>query len=75
MGVVEILAKAVTERPRSYDAVRRSTGLKLSDSQLELIVLDNSDLFRQARFVRRDADGKPIKPSRPGLGLRRSRKG
>ncbi len=74
MGVVEILAKAVAERPHSYDYIRRLTGLEMSDSQLEVVVLDNSDLFRQARFVRHDAEGKKIK-SRPGVGLRRSRRG
>jgi len=64
---VEKIAAAVEHKPHSFDHIRRSTGLKLTDEQFAAIVKENPGRFKLVRFVKHDSKGKRILPGRPGV--------
>ena len=68
--LTEAVAAAIARKPRSFDHIRNSTGLNLTDEQLVSMVASHPNRFKLVRFVKRDAEGKTILPGRPGLRLR-----
>ncbi|MDR3633137.1 MAG: hypothetical protein P4L84_04820 [Isosphaeraceae bacterium] len=64
---VEKIAAAVEHKPHSFDHIRSTTGLKLTDEQFKAIVKQNSSRFKLVRFIRLDDAGKRILPGRPGV--------
>lgn len=69
MSVLETLASAIKDGPRSFATIRRDTGLQLSDEQFTTMIRPHRGRFRLVRFQKRDDEGKPIRPGRPGVRL------
>ena len=67
---VETIAAAVEHKPHSFDHIRSTTGLKLTDEQFVAMIETNSDRFKLVHFVKRDDEGKHVLPGRPGVRLR-----
>jgi hypothetical protein len=67
---VEMIAAAVEHKPHSFDHIRRTTGLKLTDEQFVTMIEKNRGRFKLVHFVKRDDEGKQILPGRPGVRLR-----
>jgi hypothetical protein len=64
------VAMAVEHKPHSFDHIRGTTGLKLTNDQFVAMIGNNRDRFKLVHFVRRGKDGKPTHPSRPGVQRR-----
>jgi len=69
-NTVETIAAAVEHKPHSFDHIRRTTGLKLTDEQFMAMIEKNHERFKRVRFVKRNDEGGQILPGRPGLGIR-----
>ena len=69
-SVMETIATAVQQRPHSFDHIRSTTGLKLTDEQFVAMIEKNPDRFKLVHFVKRDDEGATILPGRPGVRLR-----
>jgi len=67
---VETIAASVRHTPHSFDHIRRTTGLELTDEQFVAMIGENPGQFKLVRFVKQDAKGKPIRPGRPGVRLK-----
>jgi hypothetical protein len=67
---VETIAAAVKHKPHTFDHIRSTTGLKLTDDQFVAMIGKNRGRFKHVRFVKRDDEGKQILPGRPGVQLR-----
>lgn len=67
---VETIAAAVEHKPHSFDHLRSTTGLKLTDEQFVAMIEKNDRRFKLVHFVKRDDEGKPILPGRPGVRLK-----
>jgi hypothetical protein len=67
---METIATAVKQRPHSFDHIRSTTGLKLTDEQFVAMIEKNPDRFKLVHFVKRDDEGAKILPGRPGVRLR-----
>jgi hypothetical protein len=70
MSTADALARALKNRPHSFEHVRKATGLDLSDDELMAVVREHPDRFEATRFVQLDADGQRVRPGRPGARLR-----
>jgi hypothetical protein len=69
-NTVKTIAAAVERKPHSFDHIRRSTGLSLTDEQFLAMIERNRGQFRLVRFVTRNDRGEPNLPGRPGVKLR-----
>jgi hypothetical protein len=67
---LEMIAAAVRRGPHSFEYIRSTTGLELTDDQFRAVVAANRGRFRLVRFMKRDDEGKLIRPGRPGVQLR-----
>jgi hypothetical protein len=70
MNVADTLARALKNKPHSFEHVRKATGLELTDEQLLAVVETHPDRFQATRFVQRDAEGNRVQPGLPGARLR-----
>lgn len=70
MTTIEAVTKAIKDQPRSFNSIRRRTGLKLSDREFLDMIRENQERFLFARFVRKDAAGNRVRPGWPGIRLR-----
>lgn len=68
--IVETMAASIARRPHSFEKIRKTTGLRLTDEQFMEMVKKDRHRFKLVRFVKRDAKGVPIHPGRPGVGLK-----
>ena len=57
-------------KPHSFDHIRKTTGLELTDDQFVAMIDKNRGRFKLVHFVKRDDEGEQILPGRPGLRLR-----
>ena len=64
---VETVAAVVARKSRSFDQIRKATGLTLTDEQLAAMAVENPGRFKLVRFVKRDGAGNRILPGRPGM--------
>jgi len=69
-NTLETIAAAVEHKPHSFDHIRKTTGLKLTDEQFVAMIEKNHSRFKRVRFVKRDDAGTQILPGRPGLGIK-----
>ena len=67
---VEIMASAIEQKPHSFQFIRESTGLTLTDHEFTALAKSDRARFKLVRFLKRDNEGAPILPGRPGVGLR-----
>jgi len=67
---VEIMATAVNLKPHSFQFIRESTGLTLTDREFAALAKSDRARFRLLRFKCWDDEGAPIRPGRPGVGLK-----
>ncbi len=67
---LEVMAAAVNHKPHSFQFIRESTGLSLTDRQFAVLAKSDRTRFRLLRFKRWDDEGTPIRPGRLGVGLR-----
>lgn len=67
---VEIMASAIEKRPHSFQFIRETTGLKLTDKEFTAIAQSDPARFKLVRFLKRDDKGVRILPGRPGVALR-----
>ena len=67
---MEIVAAAVAHKPRSFDHIRSTTGIEVTDEQFVAMIERDRGRFRLVRFVRRDDEGNRIRPGRSGLRLK-----
>jgi hypothetical protein len=67
---VETIAAAVEHKPHSFDHIRSTTGLKLTDEQFVTMIEKNRGRFKLVHLVKRDDEGEQILPGRPGVRLR-----
>jgi hypothetical protein len=70
ISTVEKIAAAVEHKAHSFDHIRSTTSLKLTDVQFMAMIEKNRDRFKVVHFVKRDDEGKQILPGRPGVRLR-----
>ena len=68
--LLETIAAAVEHKPHSFDHIRSTTGLKLTDEEFVAMIEKNCDRFKLVHFVKRDDEGAKILPGRPGVRLR-----
>jgi hypothetical protein len=66
----EKIAAAIRRGPHSFDYIRGTTGLGLTDDQFRAVVAANRGRFKLVHFMKRDAGGELIRPGRPGVRLR-----
>jgi hypothetical protein len=69
LKAADTMAEAVKDGPHSFQHIRNKTGLRLTDLQLKAIVQGDPGRFKLVRFSKRDDEGKPIRPGRPGVKL------
>lgn len=67
---VGTIATAVKLKPHTFDHIRKTTGLTLTDDQFLAMIEKNRGRFKLVHFVHRDPEGAPIHPGRPGIKLR-----
>ncbi len=67
---VEKIAAAVRRGPHSFDYLRNTAGLGLTDDQFRAVVAANRGRFKLVRFMKRDDEGELIRPGRLGVLLR-----
>jgi hypothetical protein len=67
---VEIVASVIEQRPHSFQFIRASTGLKLTDQEFTAMAKSDPARFKLVRFLKRDDEGARILPGRPGVALR-----
>ncbi len=70
---LEIMAGAVEHRPHTFQFIRKATGLKMTDQEFAAAAQSDLARFKLFRFLKRDDKGSPIRPGRPGVGLRKQR--
>ena len=70
MSGIDTVATAVKDRAHSFNFIRRTTGLPLSDKQFLDLIKANEDRFQFIRIRRADTEGKPVKPGWPGVKLK-----
>lgn len=70
---LEIMAAAIEDRPHSFRFIRKSTGLTMTDQEFTAMAKSDLARFKLVRFVERNDEGSPIRPGRPGVGLRERR--
>ncbi len=70
---VEIMASAIKRKPHSFQFIRQSTGLALTDQEFIALAKSNPARFKLVRFLKRDDEGARIRPGRPGVALRNHR--
>jgi hypothetical protein len=70
MTTLQTLATAVRNGPHSFQKLRQTPGLDLTDEQFMKVVEQYPGRFKLVRFLKRDAEGQPIRPGRPGVKLR-----
>jgi hypothetical protein len=66
---LETIAAAVEHKPHSFDHIRKTTGLELTDEQFVAMIEKNRGRFKLVHFVKRDQRGERILPGRPGVRL------
>jgi hypothetical protein len=64
------MAAVIDRRPHSFQFIREATGLRLTDRQFILLARRDRCRFKLVRFKKWDDEGAPIRPGRPGVGLR-----
>jgi len=69
-NMTDSVARSIARHPHSFDHIRKVTGLGLSDDQLYDMIKENKQRFKLLHFVKRDGEGNPIQPRRPGIRLR-----
>lgn len=69
MSNADRLAEIVKHAPHSFQVIRAQSSLKLNDAQFSALIRENPNRFRSVQFAKKDAEGKPIKPIRPGVKL------
>jgi hypothetical protein len=69
-SIMETVATAIGQKAHSFDHIRSSTGLKLTDEQFVSIIEKNPARFKLVHFVKRDDEGTRILPGRPGVRLK-----
>ena len=57
---VEIMAAAVEHKPRSFDYIRKATGLTLSDAEFTAMARTDRGRFKLIHFRKQDNKGKQI---------------
>jgi hypothetical protein len=67
---VEVIAASLQEKPHSFDHIRSTTGLKLTDKQFMDMIRRNETRFKLVRVMKRSSEGTPIRPGRLGVRLR-----
>ena len=67
---VEMMASAIEKRPHSFQFIRQTTGLKLTDKEFTAMAKSDPARFKLVRFLKRDDEGARILPGRPGVALR-----
>lgn len=70
---LDIMAGAVEHRPHSFQFIRKATGLKMTDQEFAAMAQSDLSRFKLVRFLKKDDKGSPIRPGRPGVGLRKDR--
>jgi hypothetical protein len=71
MSGIETVATAVKDRAHSFNYIRRTTRLPLSDEQLMKLIQENQDRLQFTRIRREDTAGNRIRPGLPGVKLRK----
>jgi hypothetical protein len=66
----DILAEMVKDAPHSFQVIRAKSSLKLTDAQFFALIREYPDRFACVQFAKKDHEGKPIKPGRPGVKLK-----
>lgn len=69
MSNADKLAEIVTEAPHSFHVIRSKGGLNLTDAEFSSLIRANPDRFKSVRFAKKDSNGVPMKPGRPGVKL------
>lgn len=69
MSDADRIAEAVQDAPHSFQVIRARSGLTLSDAQFFAIIREFPDRFASIQFAKKDKEGAPIKPGRPGIKL------
>ena len=68
---LEVMAAAVQQKPHSFQFIRKATGLTMTDEEFRAMAQSDSTRFKLVRFLARNDEGSPIRPGRPGVGLRK----
>jgi hypothetical protein len=69
MTTIEKLSAALQDHAHSFDYVRRTTDIKLTDKQLEVVVRSRPTNFKLVRVCKRDEAGNAIRPGLLGAKL------
>lgn len=67
---VEMIAAALDRGPHSFDYIRNTTGLRLTDDQFRAVVAAHGGRFKLVRFMKRNDEGEIIRPGRLGVRLK-----
>ena len=62
---VKTIAAAVRRGPRSFDYIRSTTGLGLTDDQFRAVIAANRGRFKLVRFLKRNDEGGTHPPRSP----------
>ena len=65
------MASAIEQRPHSFQFIRKTTGLKMTDQEFTAMAKSDLGRFKLVRFLKRDDEGSRIRPGRPGVALRK----
>lgn len=68
---LSILTTVLQHSPHSFNHIRETTGLQLSDAEFEGLIRRYSQLFESVRIVKRGPKGERGVPGWPGIRLRR----
>jgi hypothetical protein len=66
---VEIMAAAVAHKSHSFQYIRKTTGIRLSDKEFTAMVESDRARFKLVHFSRQADAGKRTTLSRPGVRL------
>lgn len=69
MTTIEMLSTALQDHAHSFDYVRRTTKIKLTDEQLAVVVRSKPGAFKLVRMYKKDEAGNPIRPGLLGAML------
>jgi hypothetical protein len=67
---VEVMAASIQEKAHSFEHIRSTTGLKLTDKQFMTMIKANEGRFKLVRIMKRTSEGTPIRPGKMGARLR-----
>jgi hypothetical protein len=69
MSDIETLTGFLIKSPHSFKRIRNKTTLKWTDAKFRAFIAQNPGVLEETKIVKKDHEGKPVKPGWPGVRI------